>query len=452
MSIIIHSAGIPVVNKAGTVTRKIGVSLSAPATVSLSAASRDGKFTISGALSFTPSNYSIPQALTLTGVNDAVNDDLLIDQLQITGTGQTQKNIDVAVIDESDAARGFRGTRWIDEAKITSLSDVATLRTSLIAQIFNGNGLPTNAVPAATTSAYTGQMHCTNTSQISGYSSVDKLTWTWVDGQGATWTYYAYHIKASTSVNKIAYIDEGHVLEGFVDLNEYLLINSLLSEGWDVVSLAMPVAGDNTEANANIDSSSSTITVRHNQILSKRLDNSTYNAYELFLCAHFMTHNYILANYNFTKHVTIGASGGSIMATWLPALIDTIDMTWINRGIVIRSLFATDTFGDFEGGGIRDSWRSCGLRIWNMFEEVEQVDRLVMACSNGRHAIVIQKNGDTALVTAQGWNNLVWRDKLSELGTRVSGTLTMYVNNGGSDTAHAWHQSDIDSYVIPNLP
>lgn len=453
MSIVIHSAGIPVINKAGTVTRKIGVSLTASATVTILAASRDSKFTISPAsLNFTPSNFSVPQTLTLTGVNDAVNDDLLLDQLQLSGQGT--KNLDVAVIDEPLAAIGFRGRRWIDEVQIQNSADVTTKRTYLIDTIFNGNGIPTNAIPTAVTNGYTGQMHCTNTSQLTNEGSIDKLTFVQLDGQGATWTYYAYVIPpASGSVNKVAYIDEGHVLEGFTELTERLLINSLNAIGWTVVSLAMPQAGDNTESNANVDSSSTTITARHNQILTERIDNSTFSGYQLFLSGHFQLHNYILANYSFTKIVTIGASGGSIMASWMPTLVTNIDATFINRGIVARALFTTDTFGDFEGGGIRENWQTSGLRVWNMFNEVEQIDRLLMSCSGGRKCVIIHKNGDAALQTAYGWNNLPWRNKLAEYAlARVNGELIFNVNNGATETSHEWHQNDINNYVIPELP
>lgn len=451
----IHGVKLLAINEGGTRTAKVSISLGSSENKTVNAASVSSLFTLSAAsLTFTTSNWYTPQTLTLTGVVTSGNDDCQWDILRLTATGHTTVDVKVAVVDDDTLLPHLNGRRWADENKnINSLADVTTWRAWLIAQIFNGDGIPTNAVPTASTIGYTGAMHSLNTSELTSESSVNKYTFTYNDVDGYTWTYYVYHIITDqTPTNQIVFIEGGHTIGGGSETQDQVAINLLNAAGVDCMYIAMPVAGENTETNPNISTASSTITTRHEQILLNRLDRPSWNAFCLFLAGGFQAVNWIEANLPTYEIICFSHSGGSIFATWGAALYEGIDRVFVSRGIVFRALSdpVKVNSSDYELGGTREVYYKTGLRLWEVTQNIESIDRLVLACSNGRTVVVMHHTDDTALISAGGEVDLVYYDWISTLGSQVSGTLSMRVTKGAGNSAHEYHTDDVN-YVISQL-
>lgn len=451
----VHGVKLLVINEGGTRTAKIGISLGSSENKTVNAASVSSLFTLSAAsLTFTTSNWYVPQTLTLTGVVTSGNDDCQWDILRLTATGDTTVDVKVGVVDDDTLIPHLSGNRWADENKnINSLADVTTWRAWLITQIFNGNGIPTNAVPTATTIGHTGTMHSINTSELTSFSSVNKYTFTYNDVDGYTWTYYAYRIITNqTPLNKIIFIDGGHTIGGGVETQDQIAINLYNAAGYDCMYIAMPIAGENTENNPNISTASSTITTRHEQILINRLDRPGFCALSLFLAGGIQALNWIKANLPTYSVICHSLSGGSVFSTWAAAITEDIDEIYVGRGVVFRALISSSivNLSDYDYGGNRFTYYKSGLRLWEINQNIEQLDRLLLSCSNGRKCVVMHHTDDTAILASDGQLNTLYTDFITTLGTKVNGTFELRITKGAGNSAHQYHTDDVN-YVISQL-
>lgn len=231
------------------------------------------KSTNNGPFTFTTANWQTPQAVVVTATDDGLDVGRQFDNLAITATGGDYSFSTTIKQRISDDACDWRIlTPWplFQSRHIQGGVALATIRTELIAEVFNGAGLPTNAVPSASVIGYTGAMHQTNTIALVGAASVDKLTFVTVDRSAFAWRSIAYHIKRTGGATGLCFVHSGHGSET-LHINA---INDLIAAGYDVMYMAMPVCFENTEDNPTV---TGTGVTAHNAILSGGLDNGTWS-------------------------------------------------------------------------------------------------------------------------------------------------------------------------------
>ena len=153
--------------------------------VTVAVTSRNGYFTDSGDLTFTTSTYNIPDTIILTAATNGVVDGIRYDYAEITATGggyNAKRIVKVRISDtgvDSAYVRGYPGY----STSLTTPSSIATTRSALNAEIWNGNGLPTIGYPDTLSAGYSGTMHQTTAASVTG-ATVDKLTYNNLDRSG----------------------------------------------------------------------------------------------------------------------------------------------------------------------------------------------------------------------------------------------------------------------------
>lgn len=434
----------------GSTTQKMAVCLDTDpgGSINVTVSSRNSKFTLSsGTLLFNSSNFGTPQEVTLTAVNDAVNNSI-IDYIDATATGYTSASKRITVSFDTVHHLYYRNLKWLKNLiHIEDSGDVTAMRQSLIDTIFNGNGLPSGDTPDSITTSYTGTMHGMNTSSLVGADSVTQLVWSWQDSNADTWTHYVYHIFAdSTPSSKILFVCGGHA-----DAQEVLIINAALADGYDVIFNSQPVCGENTT-----DSSVVTLTgsAGHEQILN--LDTGpdanswTYNPFELYLFDSFLTHNYLDTNFSYTIRDSVGISGGHIQNFYVAAMDTRVRRSINNRCFIVRNFRRSGTIGytelDYEGMGTFDTYPKAGVRRWTYHSTRTHFDLLILAASGGRKVMYAGHYDDTA-VGANPSPDL-WATYLeTAMPTLTDGEFVYYMNADPDDKTHNYQAADVTAFI-----
>jgi hypothetical protein len=447
LAIIGHPESNPIIegtrNSVFTVAFKNAISSDTTVTVT----DVNGYATVTnGSLTFTSANYNVPQKVTLSASNNSITDGFRWARISIAVTGGETVYRDCIILDNGadsnyiQAAIGFR--RWIDEVRITNLTTAASQAAALLAAAFNGNGLPTNAVPTAIVNNYTGTLHnISSHTLLTGYSSIDKLSFTMTDVNGDTWTNVVYHIHATTGNGKAFFNHEGHS-----ELLHKDLINALLADGFDVFHTSMPAQKDNSETSSVI---TQTGVNGHNQILSGGIDRAGYYGLPMYIFDKIMAYNYAEANYNYTNYYGAGISGGSVGAIYMGIFLPAIEKTFLCRAWSHRSLNTTEP--DYEGGGTRSLSTNCGPRMKALFDTLESADLLLMACTSGRKVVVYHNTYDTAVPAATNGNYLaLFGPKMVEFASRVNGTIEYIIDTDSGRAAHGY-DSNLISIIETEL-
>lgn len=433
----------------------IGVSLSIQpsASVTVTFDSVSDYFTHTASLTFTTSNWATPQTLTITGVNDASTFGLRKDTLTIVCSGGGYDSISssytVNVYDSGINKKFLVGFRWINEITVTN-SNISTKRSAFIDRIFP-TGFPSNATPSAITTTYTGSaVHNMTRTNLTGYSSIDKITFTRTDGQDYTWTHIVYHIKQASPIDLIV-IHIGHGSAGGTTQED--IVNNAISEGYDVLVVAMPVSSncENTEDNPNVSSAGSG-TANHNTILSGGLDSADYLPIQLYLFSAIEGLNYLDDNYSYSNYYAIGISGGAWSLSLLAALDNRLKKTFCVRGVKPRSFKVspdTTVEPDYEQGGTPTSQSNCGSRVFSLYTDYSYMDIILMAMSDSRTLEILTHPDDPEELGGYTYN--IWKETMEQKATNIGGEYLLYLNPNAGQSAHIYQAAEITE-IFSNLP
>jgi hypothetical protein len=334
-------------------------------------------------------------------------------------------------------------TQWQNELGVT-LANISSKRSDMIDYIFNGNGLPAGATPAAVNTSYTGLMHGVNTSDLVGAGTVRQIRWDVLDGDGETWSYYQYIIpKASGSTNKWLINHRGHGSEGAT--THTTMINRAITEGYDVMFMAMPLAspdtgGQNTTTNPNA-------TAGHEALYQDGIDTASYNAMELFLHSQVTGINYLTANYTVNSLAAVGLSGGA----WTISMLASID-TRIGKSVAFRGFrprsskyypwIPSTHEPDFEQGGANDLQVKCGPRVYDFFTDHPQLEIMAMCTDSGRlHGTCTHVNDNQNF---GGWSWKAWKDGLKTKANELGGRYFQHLSQQDDQSNHEYQPKELD--------
>jgi len=420
----------------------MGITLSeAPSSnVTVSFSSSLGKFTTSSSLTFTTSNWSTPQTLTITAANDGVVDICLIDVLTIScangGYDGITKEMNVTVYDNVtfpfDLLFGY--DQWTDNAHVVNSEDK---RSEAEDFIFNGNGLPSGYSNLSVTAGYTGLMHVAiNTSALTDFSSADRYTITWSDDDAATWTDYAYLIKSSVGTpTKLLIISLGNI--GTDSYNTVLAINTVLADGVDVLFVGMPnTGGQNSETSSVVTSTGS---AGWNQMISGGLDTPTYSPMELFFFGIAASLNYIDVNYSYSTYGITGIHAGAWVALVYGALDPRIDKVFPIRGL--NPLPFDNSPGPYPIG---DNQANNGTKTFEFYRDNVSLLDYMIICAKQKYIKMLDHTGDatSSYASIRYWSYFI--------NNNFDCTINYYVSTAGG-TATAAYYSDFITEILDDL-
>lgn len=438
---------VPVI-KTGSVVMGVSLASAPTSNVTVTFDSVNDYFTHTASLTFTTSNWATPQTITITGVNDVSTFGLRKDTLTVVASGGGYDGVsgsyNVNVYDSGLDKKFLTGFRWINEISINS-GNRAAKRQAFRDRIFP-SGYPSNASPSAITVGYTGsQVHNMLRVNLTGYSSIDRLTYTRLDGQGYTWTHIVYHFKQASPVG-LFIIHSGHGSEGGTTAED--MTNRTLSEGYDVLVCAMPISTgcENTENNPNVSSAGSG-TANHNTILSGGLDSASYLPLQLFFFSTIEALNYLDQNYSYSDYYAAGLSGGGWSVTLLAALdYQRIAKAFCVRGMKPRSFNVTPEIvfpADYESGA---AVSNSGLRVYQVFTDFPYMDIFLM--TNAYYLITHPNDPE---VTVGGYSHKIWKEKLQQRAAQVGSSYELFLNTEAGETAHAYQPTERD-YIFTQVP
>lgn len=338
----------------------------------------------------------------------------------------------------------FTWANWETKEIHITTGNAATLRANFIADIYNGGGLPT--ISPSVTNGFTGAIHICNTSNITGASSWDRLTFTTLDVDGFTWTGICYRGFATTPNGDLVIVNNGHGSD--VAAAYESLMSQLLALGFDVLYTAMPDVGQNVQNNPTVPDSQSSVS--HQAILSGGLDRVGYNPLGLFFFEKFSAVEYLNASY--TNIAVTGNSGGGWGSCIMGALDERINMTISNRGVELRSFKVQEVNGDYEQGGFPAyMWTPAiagttlsGTRLFATYTAVTYYDLLALCATSGRSVTRLTHYEDSCCFKGSyGW---VWMDSMKSICGALGGEFHMIID---FNTARANHQ--FSTYDIANV-
>lgn len=383
----------------------IGVCLEEAPTgnVTVSFSSALGKFTTSAALVFSTVNWATPQTLTITANNDGVTDVVLFDTLTLSASGGgyagITKVLKVPVYDTvtwpTDLLFGY--DEWINNAHAT---DAAATRQAAIDFMFNGNGLPVGHSNLSVTGSFSGIVHVFNTSALTHATRTDRYTITKLDDDGAIWTHYAFHIIATTGASsKLVILSVGNLTADTYDID--LAVNTFNAAGIDVLLIAGPASGVNTETSAVVTLTGS---AGWNQMVSGGLDTPTYSPIELFFFDIAASLSYINANYAYTSIGITGIHAGAWIALVAGALFSDIDKVFPIRGL--NPLPFDNVAGPFPLG---DNLAVNGSKTYNFYLNTCSMVDYMIICAKQKFIKILDHTLDasSSSTTVRYWSELI---------------------------------------------
>ena len=395
----------------------------------------------SSSYTFTTLNWFTPQNLTITSVNDGVTDIVIKDELNFSCSGGgydgVTLSLPITVYDNISATfyyKYFGHPSWLGTIHVTD-GAAQTKIDDAIAYFFNGNGIPSGVSGVTVTTGFTGSMHLINTSVVAGFSSVDRFTITWTDNDGATWTHYAFHIKAPTGGNTKLLIDVLGV-QSTDTYNHELLIESCMTAGIDVLYMGMPVVGLNTETSAKV---TLTQTAGWNQMVSNALDTPSYSAVELFFFDIAKSLNQIQLGYSYTSIGITGIHAGGWSSLVYGALDSRITKVFPIRGL--NPLPLDTAAGPFPLG---DNLALNGATLYNFYlDEVSMADYFVL-CAMTKYIKSLDHTGDSSssFTTSRFW--------IPVLNEKFSCSIDSYVSTAGGTATPAYY-SDFITEILNEM-
>jgi len=385
----------------------------------------------SSSYTFTTLNWMTPQTLTLTAVNDGVTDMIITDQLIFTCSGggydAVTLTLPLLVYDSTsitNLSAFFGHDTWSESLHVETSAQADTKIAEAIAYFFNGNGIPSGVSGVTVSTGFTGSMHLINTSVLSGVSSIDRFTITWTDVDGATWTHYAFHIKAPTGGNTKLLIDVLGV-QSTDTYNHELLIESCMTAGIDVLYMGMPVVGLNTETSAKV---TLTQSAGWNQMVSNALDTPSYSAVELFFFDIAKSLNQIQLGYSYTSIGICGIHAGGWASLVYGALDSRITKVFPIRGL--NPLALDSGSGPYPLG---DNLANNGATLWAFYNNTVSTVDYFAICALKKYIKQMDHTIDfsSSYTTARYWKPL--------LEERIATTYDSYISTAAGTSAAAYY-------------
>jgi hypothetical protein len=399
--------------------------------VTVSFSSENSYVTFGSALIFTTGNYNVPQTITITAVTDGIVEGYKDETIICTPSGggySTALRFTIKVYDSGISGEYLRRKQWYG-AHIRSASDIAAIRANMIDYLFNGNGLPSNAVPDVIVSSYTGTLGQLNTSNLTGVTRVDSLDFDFTDWQGGVWTSKVYHIITSaTPKNILVMVHGGHGSEEY----HKACIQDLLDEGYDVMYCFLPVTFQNTTTNPNITLDGVN---GHNHILENGVETVSFSGMELFLYDKVMGLNYMDANYAYSAYYGTGCSGGGQMIKTLQAIDTRLTNVVAVRGYQANSGVFWEAGSDFSSD--YEQGRSTATQLFYM--EQTGYDQVFLATSGARKHYAVHHAFDTCC-NKNFELNLVKAYFPAKIQAITGGDYELFL---GVDMAYATHGWDV---------
>jgi len=399
--------------------------------VTVSFSSANSFVTFGSSLTFTTGNYNIPQTVTITAIDNATPEGYKEETIICTPSGggySKELKFKINICDAYIDYELLRRKQWYG-THIRQLSDIDTLRSSMIDYLFNGNGMPTNAVPDSLVSGYTGVCGQFNTSALTGVTRVDSLTFNFTDWRAGVWASKVYHIiTSSTPKNILVMVMGGHGSE----LYHLNCVQDLLNNGFDVAYCFLPVTFQNTTTSPSI----RTGVNGHNDIEEQGLETPSFSGMELFLYDKIMTLNYMDANYSYISYYGTGCSGGGNMMKTVQAIDTRIIRAVSVRGYQAYSGVAweagQDFASDYEQGGSIDTQQS--------IIDSNYYDHIYLGTSGGRRHYATHNVFDT--VTGTFSFNL-YKDFLPpKVHAMTGGTFGLFLDSNIAGEIHGWNTLD----------
>lgn len=328
--------------------------------------------------------------------------------------------------------------KWRNEIHITTEASANALRTTLIAEVFNGNGLPT--VTATVTGSHTGAMHICNSSNITGWSSIDKRSYAMLDDDGFTWTNIGYLLHTSATANgKLLINVQGHISDSASAHEAFM--SDALAEGYDVLYVALCISSnDNTETNPSVTLQS---TGGHDQIKAA-LDDGTYNPLELYLFDKISAINELAGGY--TEIYCCGISGGGWCTTFLAALDTRISKACAVRGYMPRTFkdVVINREGDYEqlGALFLSATLRSSTQLFNQGSAISFIDMVIMGTTGGRIFHSTSHRLDTCCF--KGLTFEYWKNQASIVASGWGGDFKHFVDTDPTRATHAYSTFDVD--------
>jgi len=332
--------------------------------------------------------------------------------------------------------------KWQDEIHIDNVSDVSTLRASAINFVMNG-GSTLDALTPTVTNGYTGVMHICNSSNITGFSSIDRLVYAKNDRQGFTWTNRAYllHTSSGSPKNKLVINIQGHISDSSSAHETWM--SELLAAGYDVLFCALCIASnDNTETNPNITLQS---TSGHDQILTSGLAISGYSGLDLYLFDKCSSITYLESSYD--EIYCCGISGGGWGTTLLMALHTSITRGVCDRGTMPASFKdggVVNSEPDYEQGGTMFLSGRSGNDCFAFYTAHSYMDLYLMNSASGRRFKLLNHVVDTCCF--EGTSFECWANTIINKAYQLGGVFEQATDTDVSRATHAystWDRSEM---------
>ncbi len=440
----------PIVEGGSVVKLGLALGSTTPSgSVTVSFASTNGYFTAPGSLTFTAANFDTVQSVNLAASNNSVDDGLRYDYLTISASGggySTSQKLKVQVTDTRIDSAFMRG--WPNySAHYTDAASLTTLRTSLIAEVWNGNGLPAYANADTITLGYTGTIHQTSTASLTG-CGVDKLVFNQVDNQTYTWSNKVYLIRKTGGTHaKISFVIGGHGSEtGHVNMIQDLIDNDV-----DVLYCVMPDVSQNTETNPGITYPG---VGAHNDIASSGLDDGSYNPLTLFFFEKIKALNYVDSLYSYTSIYAAGCSGGGWSSIMLAAMDTRITKAFDVRGFTPWHFVTVAANADYEQGPVlaRTNYGlSAGFSSAQQttnYTTINYFDLCALACSSGRELHMVHHYNDSCCHGSFVYN--LFYPRLAKDASDLGGSIFLELMTDPAYTMHSFNLPD-RAYIISKI-
>ena len=432
--------------------------------VTVSFSSLNGFFTVTSSLVFTAGNYLTPQPITITALDNAIVEGFKTDTIVMSCSGGgydgVTKNIEFNICDAGLDYQFLRGWNWYPNIKTKNTADIASKRAIAIDHIFDGNGIPINAVPTDIVVGHTGAMGQTDTSSITGVDAWDRLIFN-ISKDGYDWPSVVYHGRKAGNT-KIAFVCGGHGSEG----NHVQAIQERIDAGQDVIYCFMPCTFDSQNRTLLDTSAVSALTLHpgawpsrgvgaHGNLFTTvpLVETVSYSALKLFYFDKFMAKNYIKANYgSITKFFFTGCSGGGYTAVRICAMD-----TEFSAGVDVRGGAKDHKFRafsdesspanwDFEQGGVTSeggilNTTNQGPYIAALDAQVTVFDWLALASSGGRKFRSMTHVSDSCCHNKYTYS--IWKDFIRSYYLTLGCDYKVEQITDPSFAVHGWRTPDL---------
>lgn len=398
-------------------------------------------------LNFTTSNYSNPQEVVVIGLTSSV-EGVKYDTINITATGCPSKALTVRTVD-TNIESSIYNTEPLSLINWDNESDLNNLRSDTIDWIWgtgygnNDGTLPiTNITNITNFASFTGDTYFDLTG-ITGYSNCERGSITM--GSGSDWTVYFYKLMSSTNNGSWFILPSGHGDDwaGPGDANGYEdLINSLLSEGYNIIFFYMVGRGPNS-TQSGITQGSGGYGGTHDQMAMLESSSPYFNPLEYFLTPSVAAINYA-ENQSATHIYMTGISGGG----WTTALIQALDER-VEKGFNVSGnypIFILQAYevisSDYEQGynATGDTARTTQFLI-DQYNRCGYMDLYCISAQNREH---YQYNNINDSCCFMGYYNTVYSTELvNKLGNIGTFKAILYNNSGN----HAYNSTVINDII-----